>query len=106
VAERPGVVFLGLPFHVQVHLMESLAPRLPATWLLGMGSSFDFLTGDRKRAPELLQRIGLEWAHRVVLEPRVRHRYLVQGLPFAARLGLHSVAAGTRSMLAKRSSGG
>jgi N-acetylglucosaminyldiphosphoundecaprenol N-acetyl-beta-D-mannosaminyltransferase len=94
VNERPDVVYLGLPFEVQAHLMDELHPRLPATWFLGMGSSFDFLTGDRQRAPVWLQRIGLEWAHRVVLEPGVRRRYLVEGLPFAARLGLHSVAAG------------
>ena len=94
VSERPDVVFLGLPFEVQAQLMHELHPRLPATWFLGMGSSFDFLTGDRKRAPVWLQRIGLEWAHRVAVEPRVRRRYLVEGLPFAARLGLHSVAAG------------
>ena len=88
-AAQPGIVLVALPFAVQMHLMVTLRPRLPGTWFVGIGSSLDFINGDRARAPVWLQRIGLEWAHRVVLEPRVARRYLVDGLPFAARLGAH-----------------
>ena len=90
-AALPGIVLVALPFAVQVHLMVTLRPRLPGTWFIGIGSSLDFINGDRARAPVWLQRIGLEWAHRVVLEPRTARRYLVDGLPFAARLGGHVV---------------
>jgi UDP-N-acetyl-D-mannosaminuronic acid transferase (WecB/TagA/CpsF family) len=31
---------------------------------------FNFLSGSRSRAPEWMQRIGLEWAWRTWLEPR------------------------------------
>jgi N-acetylglucosaminyldiphosphoundecaprenol N-acetyl-beta-D-mannosaminyltransferase len=97
VAARPDVVYLGLPFAGQVYVIEALRPRLPGTWFVGVGSSFDLVTGDRPRAPEWLQRLGLEWAHRVVHEPRVWRRYLVHGLPFALRLALHALRVRLRA---------
>lgn len=39
---------------------------------MGVGGSFDFLTGKRKRAPEFLQKIGLEWLWRFLYEPTYR----------------------------------
>jgi N-acetylglucosaminyldiphosphoundecaprenol N-acetyl-beta-D-mannosaminyltransferase len=97
----PDVVYLGLPFAGQVHVMTTQRARLPSTWFVGVGSSFDFVNGDRDRAPEWLQRLGLEWAHRIVHEPRVWRRYLVHGLPFAARLGLHVLSARVRGGLSR-----
>jgi hypothetical protein len=42
-------------------------------------------------------RIGLEWVHRLVQEPRrLARRYLVDDLPFAARLLANSVACRLR----------
>jgi N-acetylglucosaminyldiphosphoundecaprenol N-acetyl-beta-D-mannosaminyltransferase len=36
---------------------------------MGVGGSLDFVTGRAVRAPRLLQRLGLEWLHRLVKEP-------------------------------------
>jgi N-acetylglucosaminyldiphosphoundecaprenol N-acetyl-beta-D-mannosaminyltransferase len=91
VADAPDIVYVGLPFAGQVHLVTALRPRLPRTWFVGVGSCFDLVNGDRPRAPEWLQRIGLEWAHRIVHEPRVWRRYLISGLPFAAHLSIHAL---------------
>ncbi|MEM6692870.1 MAG: WecB/TagA/CpsF family glycosyltransferase [Planctomycetota bacterium] len=35
-----------------------------------LGASFDFLAGTAHRAPELVQKLGLEWAHRALSDPR------------------------------------
>jgi N-acetylglucosaminyldiphosphoundecaprenol N-acetyl-beta-D-mannosaminyltransferase len=44
-----------------------------------VGASIDFLTGPRSRAPRWLQRLNLEWAYRLVREPRrLWRRYLVE----------------------------
>jgi N-acetylglucosaminyldiphosphoundecaprenol N-acetyl-beta-D-mannosaminyltransferase len=49
--------------------------------------SLSFMSGEFRRAPRWLQRVGLEWVHRLVQEPRrLGYRYLVEDLPFAARL--------------------
>ena len=39
---------------------------------MGVGGSFDFLTGKIKRAPKWMRKIGLEWLWRLILEPRYR----------------------------------
>ena len=38
--------------------------------LMGLGGSLDVWAGDTRRAPRLLQRVGLEWAYRTLREPR------------------------------------
>lgn len=47
---------------------------------LCIGAALDFLTGRQKRAPRTLQRLGLEWAHRLLSDPkRMWRRYLLEG---------------------------
>ena len=47
---------------------------------LCIGASIDFLLGDQNRAPKWMQRLGLEWAHRLASNPvRLWRRYLVEG---------------------------
>ncbi|HEY1143434.1 MAG TPA: WecB/TagA/CpsF family glycosyltransferase [Sphingomicrobium sp.] len=47
---------------------------------LCLGAALDFITGREKRAPKLAQRLGLEWAHRLLTNPRrMWRRYLVEG---------------------------
>ena len=49
-----------------------------ARFALGVGGSFDHLSGLQRRAPAWMQRAGLEWLHRVAREPRrLWRRYLV-----------------------------
>jgi N-acetylglucosaminyldiphosphoundecaprenol N-acetyl-beta-D-mannosaminyltransferase len=36
---------------------------------IGVGGSFDFVTGEAMRAPRWIQRLGLEWLHRLLREP-------------------------------------
>ena len=36
---------------------------------MGVGGTFDFFAGVRKRAPLFLRRVGLEWLWRLILEP-------------------------------------
>lgn len=47
---------------------------------LCIGASVDFLTGKARRAPRWMQRLALEWLHRLLSEPRrMWRRYLVEG---------------------------
>jgi len=44
--------------------------------ILCIGGTFDFLAGTKKRAPKLLQRLGLEWLYRLIQQPkRIRRIY-------------------------------
>jgi N-acetylglucosaminyldiphosphoundecaprenol N-acetyl-beta-D-mannosaminyltransferase len=84
---RPALVLVGLGFPKQERLIRLLRPEMPETWFAGVGISLSFLAGDQPRAPAALQRLGLEWLHRLAHEPRrLFRRYVVHGLPFALRL--------------------
>ena len=50
---------------------------------MGVGGLFDFYSGKNRRAPVWMRRIGLEWLHRLYLEPhRLWKRYLIGNLQF------------------------
>lgn len=86
-ATPPDLLLVGLGSPKQEHLIRALRPLLPATWMIGVGVTFSFLSGQVRRAPGWAQRAGLEWAHRMAQEPRrLARRYLVDDIPFAAVL--------------------
>jgi exopolysaccharide biosynthesis WecB/TagA/CpsF family protein len=50
--------------------------------MLAFGAAADFLAGTAQRAPEPMQRLGLEWLHRLGTDPRrLAKRYLLEGPP-------------------------
>jgi N-acetylglucosaminyldiphosphoundecaprenol N-acetyl-beta-D-mannosaminyltransferase len=45
-----------------------------------IGAALDFITGRQRRAPRLARQLGLEWAHRLLSDPRrMWRRYLLEG---------------------------
>jgi N-acetylglucosaminyldiphosphoundecaprenol N-acetyl-beta-D-mannosaminyltransferase len=91
---KPDIVFVGLGFPKQEHLIAALAPGLPAAWFIGCGAAIPFAAGMLPRAPHWMQLLGLEWIYRLISEPRrLFRRYLVDDLPFALRLLLTSALA-------------
>lgn len=76
-AARPHLLLVayGAPaqdFWIAQHLKDLPSVRVA----MGIGGTFDFLAGTRKRAPLLMQRLGLEWLWRLVQEPRRIKRIL------------------------------
>jgi N-acetylglucosaminyldiphosphoundecaprenol N-acetyl-beta-D-mannosaminyltransferase len=96
----PDIVFVGLGFPKQERLIVSIRERIPRAWFVSCGISFSFLAGEIERAPILMQRLGLEWLHRLVQEPgRLSRRYMLQGVPFFTELlwSVIRVRAGQRA---------
>mgnify|MGYP002640072001 CR=1 FL=1 len=92
-AAEPDLVFVAVGAPKSERLIQDWAPMMPKTWWAGVGISFSFVTGEVKRAPRWMQVTGVEWIHRLLQEPkRLAKRYLVHGLPFAARLLWASLA--------------
>lgn len=86
-AAAPDIVYVGLGFPRQERLISGFAAALPRTWFVGCGAAIAFAAEAVPRAPVWMQRSGLEWAHRLLKEPRrLFRRYLIEDLPFAARL--------------------
>jgi exopolysaccharide biosynthesis WecB/TagA/CpsF family protein len=69
-------VGLGVPFEYEFCLRNK--SRLNVGWVVTCGGCFNFAAGDYKRAPQWMQKSGLEWAFRLYREPRrLFWRYLV-----------------------------
>ena len=78
------VLFVGLGCPKQERWMAEHRDRLPIV-SIGVGAAFDFLAGSKRQAPRVLQRVGMEWAFRLVSEPRrLWKRYLRQNPRFLA----------------------
>jgi N-acetylglucosaminyldiphosphoundecaprenol N-acetyl-beta-D-mannosaminyltransferase len=91
-AAAPDLVFVGLGFPRQEKLIEQLQQERPSAWYLACGGGIPMAAGITRRASPLVQRLGLEWAHRLAIEPRrLARRYLHDDLPFA--IGLLARAA-------------
>lgn len=68
------LVAMGNPYQEQWILNHRR--QLDAQVLIGVGALLDFLAGDKARAPELVQKLRMEWFYRLCLEPsRLLRRY-------------------------------
>jgi N-acetylglucosaminyldiphosphoundecaprenol N-acetyl-beta-D-mannosaminyltransferase len=86
-ATAPDLVLVGLGFPRQEKLIEHLRQDRPGAWYLACGGGIAMAAGITPRASPLVQRLGLEWMHRLFLEPRrLVGRYLRDDLPFAIGL--------------------
>jgi exopolysaccharide biosynthesis WecB/TagA/CpsF family protein len=83
---RYCLMAVGSPRQEMVSRM--LVQRARARGLvLCIGASINFLTGGERRAPQWMQRCGLEWLYRLLQDPRrLAHRYLVRGPRFFVQL--------------------
>ncbi len=84
---RPRIVLVAFGSPKQERVIAALKSDFPDAWWIGVGISLSFIAGHVKRAPVLVQRLGLEWVHRLVQEPRrLFRRYVIEDLPFAFEL--------------------
>lgn len=65
-----GIVVVGVGAPRQELLARELCERPGNGVVLCLGMSINFSSGAIRRAPKWLQAVGLEWAHRALLEPR------------------------------------
>ena len=70
------IIFIGLGCPKQELWMAEHKGKVNAV-TIGVGAAFDFHAGNIKRAPKLLQRLGMEWLYRLYQEPgRLFYRYM------------------------------
>ena len=66
----PDLLFVCLGAPRQEKFMAKYADRLGAKLAMGLGGSLDVYAGVVERAPEAWQKMNLEWAYRLVKEPK------------------------------------
>ena len=68
---NPDIIFVCLGAPTQEEWIIKNKNSLPNVKLfIGLGGSLDVFAGNVKRAPKLMQRLGLEWLYRTVKEPK------------------------------------
>ena len=82
-AAAPDILFVGLGAPKQEYWIYEHYKQLGIPVSIGIGVSFEFVAGTVQRAPKLLQRLGLEWAFRLMTEPkRLWRRYVFGNTSF------------------------
>jgi N-acetylglucosaminyldiphosphoundecaprenol N-acetyl-beta-D-mannosaminyltransferase len=91
---KPDILLVALGNPKQEKWIWMHRKRLGVPVAMGVGGSFEILVGDVLRAPQWVQRCGLEWAMRFVQEPsRLGPRYFRDFIGLARRLPMTLVAA-------------
>jgi len=68
-ASKPDVLFVAYGAPQQELWIDRYREELVVPLLMGVGGSLDFVAGVAQRAPEWVQRLGLEWLHRLIKQP-------------------------------------
>lgn len=68
-AKAPQVVLVGMGAPRQEYWITEHMHKLPPAVYMGVGGSFDVISGNLKRAPLWMQKMSLEWLYRVIKQP-------------------------------------
>ena len=79
----PDILFVGLGAPRQEKWIFSYYRQLSVPVSVGVGITFEFVSGMVKRAPKWMQKSGLEWFWRILQEPgRLWKRYIIEDMKF------------------------
>jgi N-acetylglucosaminyldiphosphoundecaprenol N-acetyl-beta-D-mannosaminyltransferase len=86
-ASGADCLFVAMPTPRKERLLKKYRNELHASFVMGVGGSFDVYGGKVTRAPVFIQKLGLEWLFRVLQEPRrLWRRYYETNTAYAAIL--------------------
>ena len=78
------LLFVAITSPSKENFINKWKDQLGVRFVMGVGGSFDVISGKVQRAPKWMQKVGLEWLFRVIQEPRrMWKRYLVTNSKFA-----------------------
>jgi N-acetylglucosaminyldiphosphoundecaprenol N-acetyl-beta-D-mannosaminyltransferase len=80
---KPDVLCMALGSPKQELFLGKWKQEMRVPFVMGVGGSFDVTAGVLRRAPQWMQRLGLEWLFRLAQEPRrLWRRYLNEDMAF------------------------
>jgi N-acetylglucosaminyldiphosphoundecaprenol N-acetyl-beta-D-mannosaminyltransferase len=80
----PDVVLVAFGNPKQEKWIGMYGRDLGAPVMIGVGGTLDFIAGSMRRAPDWMQRLGLEWLYRLLQEPRrLWRRYVIDLFGFS-----------------------
>jgi N-acetylglucosaminyldiphosphoundecaprenol N-acetyl-beta-D-mannosaminyltransferase len=98
----PNILFVGMGMPRQELWILNNLDALPDCVIFSVGAAFDYEAGAQKAAPRWMGRMGLEWAFRLVNDPRrLARRYLIEPWSLSGLI-VRDVVAALRSRRARR----
>lgn len=83
---KPDVVLVALGIPAQEQLIYRHYDKFEKGIFIGVGGSFDVLSGTIKRAPEIFIKLNLEWLYRIVKEPKRIKRFYNSNVKFISKI--------------------
>ena len=84
------ILLVGMGVPRQEYFLDQYWADLGVNVAIGVGGSFDVIAGVKRRAPQYVQDLGLEWLYRLYQEPgRLWKRYLTTNTQFLFKLAQH-----------------
>ena len=80
------IVMLALGIPLQEKLINNHLKDFNKGIFVGVGGSFDVLSGTKKRAPNIFIKLNLEWFYRIMCEPKRITRFIKHNLRFIIKI--------------------
>ena len=81
-ALHPDIILIALGVPAQENLIAKHFHEFDKGIFMGVGGSFDVLSGCKKRAPEVFLKLNLEWLYRITREPKRLKRFFNSNVRF------------------------
>jgi len=89
---KADILFVAITSPKKEIFINTYKDIIKTPFIMGVGGSFDVVSGMTKRAPKWMQRSGLEWLYRVMQEPgRMWKRYLITNTQFIGLVIKHKL---------------
>lgn len=79
---EPDIIMIALGIPLQEKLIYNHINDIKKGIMIGVGGSFDVLSGSKKRAPRIFIKFNLEWLYRIVSEPKRLIRFIKHNIRF------------------------
>ena len=78
----PDLILIALGVPNQELLINKYIEKAKKGVFIGVGGTFDVLSGCKKRAPKLFIKLNLEWLYRIICEPTRLKRFIQNNIVF------------------------
>lgn len=82
VSKKPDIVLVALGIPLQEKLIYKYLDKFEKGIFVGVGGSFDVISGHKKRAPKVFIKLNLEWLYRILKEPSRLKRFYDSNIKF------------------------
>ncbi len=84
--KQPDVILVALGIPRQEKLISKHYEKFDKGIFVGVGGSFDVISGDKKRAPSFFVKLNLEWLYRITKEPNRLKRFFNSNIRYIFKI--------------------